>query len=384
MRVARWFDSWVQQGPFTRRDVAIYRILFALIMLFDAPHLRTLATYPDSLYNPPPGPFMLLHGFPPEPVLIAIEIVMFVLLTATLFGLYTTFSSIALTVVLIVGYGLNFSVGHIDHLIALAIVPAIMAFARWGDTLSIDALRRERSTGTRHASHRTTPPTQSTKPEQPQWPLRFLALAIGVAFCTAVVPKLLGGWLSMSTQATYGYQVQRDFVDSGFHQVSSALVNVHVAALWEALDWATVILEGSVILCVLSWRAWRIALAVLTVFHLSIGLSLGIFFAGNVIAYGAFVSWGRLRLPEVHLSPRAAATLTRGAIPIVVVTGGLLWLAADTMDSTPSFVGRSIVVAGAGFGVVYLGITAKRLLMRPRPTQAVAADEDGQVRTGQQ
>jgi hypothetical protein len=384
MRLARWFDSWVQRGPFTRRDVALYRIIFALVMLFYAPHLRSLATYPDSLYNPPLGPFMLLQGFPPEPVLIAIEIVMFALLTATLFGLYTTFSSIALTVVLIVGYGLNFSVGHIDHLIVLAIVPAVMAFARWGDTLSIDALRRQRSTGTTHAAHPATPASQPKNLEQPQWPLRFLALAIGVAFCTAMVPKLLGGWLGTSTQATYGYQVQRDFDDSGFHQVSSVLVNVHVPALWETLDWATVILEGGIILCVLSWRAWRIALAVLTVFHLSIGLSLGIFFAGNVIAYGAFVSWGRLRLPAARLSPRAAAILARGAIPIVVVTGGLLWLAADTMDSTPSFVARSIVVAGAGFGVVYLGISATRLLTRPKPSQAIAAEGDGHVRTGRQ
>jgi hypothetical protein len=84
------------------------------------------------------------------------------------------------------------------------------------------------------------------------------------------------------------------------------------------------------------------------------------------------------------LSRRAAAILARGAIPIVVVTGGLLWLAADTMDSTPSFVARSIVVAGAGFGVVYLGISATRLLTRPKPSQAIAAEGDGHVRTGRQ
>jgi hypothetical protein len=387
MRVARWFDSWVQQGPFTRSDVAIYRILFALMMLVYAPHLRTLATYPDSLYNPPPGPFMLLSGFPPEPVLITIEIVMFLLLTATLVGLYTTFSSIALTVILIVGYGLTFSVGHIVHLIALAIVPAVMAFARWGDTLSIDGLRRQRATGTTRLPDRPAvpvpdaaarplpshplpaqPPTSQTLTSQPQWPLRFLALAIGVAFCTAFVPKLLGGWLSISSQATYGFQVQRDFVDSGFHWLSSALVGIHVPALWEGLDWFTLLLEGSVILCVLSWRSWRIVIAVLTLFHLSIGLSLGIFFAGNVIAYGAFVSWGRLPLPAVRLPARAEAIVARGAIPIVAVAGVLFWLVVDSSDSTPSVIARSIVAAGAVTGLAYLARQALRPFTRTAST----------------
>jgi hypothetical protein len=363
MRAFRWFDAWVLRGPFVARDVAVYRIVFGVLVLLFAPRFTELAAYPNSLFDPPPGPFGLLTGFPPEGVLIAIEILMYVLMAATLLGLYTTFSSISLSVVLVGVSGLSYCLGKVDHLMVLAIVPAVMAFAGWGDTLSIDALRNHRVPDeTRPAG--STPPMVPKQRGQPQWPLRFLALAIGVAFSTAVVPKVLGGWLSVSSRATYGYQVQRDYVGLGSNWLSSTLVNVHVPAIWEALDWVTVLLEGSIVLCAFSWRAWRIAIAVLTLFHLSIGLSLNIFFAGNVIAYGAFVSWSRIPLPTVRLSTRTNGFIVRGAVPLVLLLGALLWLLSTATSSVPRAVPVGIVIAGAALGLGYLSALALRLLRR--------------------
>ncbi len=355
MKLAAWFDGWVRQGPFTPRDLGLYRILFALLLEFYVPNLRALQAYPDSLYDPPPGPFELLHGFPADPVLGAVEIVTLILITSTLFGLYTRISSIGLSLALAVGYGLTFSVGKLDHVMVLIIVPAVLSFARWGDHFSIDALKRRRVDGRLDRSGDAARDLARSPAGQPQWPLRFLALSIGVAFCTAAVPKLAHGWLSFAGQATYGYQVQRDVVRGSPGWISAMLVDLHVPMFWEALDWGTVLIECSVVLCVLSWRSWRIALAVLSIFHLSIALSLGIYFTANVLAYGAFVSWGMVRTPAIRLSPRARGLLIRVAPALVLAGAGVLWLLADAVASVRWMAGIVIVFAAAGVGVCYLG-----------------------------
>jgi hypothetical protein len=103
---------------------------------------------------------------------------------------------------------------------------------------------------------------------------------------------------------------------------------------------------------------------VLTLFHLSIGLSLNIFFAGNVIAYGAFVSWSRIPLPTVRLSTRTNGFIVRGAVPLVLLLGALLWLLSTATSSVPRAVPVGIVIAGAALGLGYLSALALRLLRR--------------------
>jgi hypothetical protein len=376
MKLLQWFDSWVLKGPFTPRDLGIYRILLCLLLIPYAPKLRTLATYPDSFYDPPFGPFRLLQGFPSDFVLSVIEVLAIGLIITTLLGLYTRTSSIALSVVMILGYGFIYSVGKIDHLMVLMIVPAVMSFANWGDSFSIDALKRARPGFLRGQASVPTAESIGRK-SQPQWPLRFLAVAIGIAFCTAAGPKVTNGWLSISSQATYGYQVNQDSVKGTPGVLSAMLVDFHVPVLWETLDWITVILEWGIILCVFSWRSWRIGLAILSIFHLAIALSLGIYFIGNVLAYGAFVAWGA-RLPSWRLSARMSNGLVKAAPVLAIVVTIGLWLIGDSILSIRWLASMFIVFTGAGIGVFYLGSQAVALMKLVGRQRRPVSVSDGQ------
>ncbi|GAA1965553.1 HTTM domain-containing protein [Microbacterium deminutum] len=356
------FDSWVNTGPFSARDVGLFRIVFTLLLIPYLPRLSGLGAYPSGLLDPPAGPFAMLREFPPVPVLVVMELVIAVAVVATLCGLYTRVASILLTVMLVIAYGLVFSLGKVDHVAVMISVPAIMSFARWGDTFSLDALRRRprRGRGSATGDPTTIHPTRS----QPQWPLRFLAIAIGIAFVTAAIPKVSNGWLDFSTQASYGYQVRQNFIAESPGLLAGVLAHFPSAPLWEMLDWVTVLLELGVLVSVLSWTTWRTVLSLLTLFHLAIALSLGIFFVGNVLAYGAFVSWGRVRLPAWHLSVRTSEALARFGPAGVLIVGAIVWIAGDALWSVRLDVGVIILVAGAGTGAGYLIRLARALLRR--------------------
>jgi hypothetical protein len=44
MRAFRWFDAWVLRGPFVARDVAVYRIVFGVLVLLHAARYRKAGT----------------------------------------------------------------------------------------------------------------------------------------------------------------------------------------------------------------------------------------------------------------------------------------------------------------------------------------------------
>lgn len=364
------FDRWVQQGPFTARDLGRYRVVYCVLLFLLMPRLSWLAGYPSSFYVPPTGPFEWLNGFPPTGVLVAIEILAYLLLTATLFGVWTTASSIGLSLVLMIDFGLNFSVGKVDHSMVMVIVPLILAFARWGDHFSVDAMRRRARSG--QGGPMVTAILDDPQ-RQPQWPLRLLGFCLGAAFVSAAVPKVLGGWLSLSTQASYAYQVRSDFNSGRSSLLSELLVNTPFPPMWEALDWATVLLEGLAVLALVSWRSWRIALAVLVLFHVSVGLSLGIWFASNLVVYGAFVAWGRLQLPGWSLPERWTARASWLVGPMVALTTLALWWLGGLLSNDIEMFRMLIIAIGGIVAVGYL-LTQVAGLFRGRRTVGAAAD----------
>lgn len=362
MSVLERFDTWVQSGPFTPRDLGRYRIVYCVLLFFLVPRLSWLADYPDSFYKPPTGPFQLLSGFPPGPVLTAIELAVFAFLAGTLLGWYTTVCSIGLSIALMVDYGLAFSVGKVDHSMVMVIVPLILAFSRWGDCCSLDALRRRRAAAPSGSSGQGI--DLDDPAAQLQWPVRLLGLAIGTAFVSAALPKLMGGWLSLSTQASYAYQVRSEFASGRPSWLSDLLVQMRFPPMWEFLDWATVLLEGLAVLALLSWRSWRIVLAFLALFHVGIGLSLGIWFGSNVVAYAAFVAWGRLPLPKLHLPERWGRLTGPAAIPIVAVAAVALWWLGGLISGSIEYFRMVMIVVAAGVATWYLAMQVVTLVTR--------------------
>ncbi len=114
-------------------------------------------------------------------------------------------------------------------------------------------------------------------------------------------------------------------------------------------------------------------LAVLTLFHIGIGLSLGIFFASNVVAYAAFVSWSRLPLPTVAVSTRTRDLLTRWAIPLVLVLGALCWLIVTGISPWIEVFRAVIVFGGGAVGLGYLVFQGRDLLTWWRSRRTVEA-----------
>src|SRR6185503_7092525 len=59
-------DDWMfRSHPVDPQSLALYRVLYAGFLLFSAmPDASWLVGLPDALFDPPPGPFRLFHGFP--------------------------------------------------------------------------------------------------------------------------------------------------------------------------------------------------------------------------------------------------------------------------------------------------------------------------------
>lgn len=352
------FDSWVERGPFTPEDLGIYRIIYAVSALMIAPDIAWLGQYPDFMFRPPTGPIQFLSGFPSPAALIGLEIVRSLALVMLAFGLWTRFASFATVVMLVVTYGITYSLGKVDHTILLVLVPLVLAFADWGGRFSIDALRG----GRRPCC-------------QQQWPLRLLGLLIGWGFFTAALTKLTTGWLSFDSQAARGYFVL-GFVTQGRTEWLANWVAAHDYRLaWKLADWLTVAFELAILPALPWWRAFRTTLAVATLFHLGVCLTMNITFSHAVIAYGAFVSWGALarRIGELRICRTAVGYLDRARRPVIakiVVPLSSLALGVGTWSlmrhGAERPYGYGVVFAGAAFGMTYLALRARSVIMPRR------------------
>jgi hypothetical protein len=274
-----------------------------------------------------------------------------------LIGLFTRLASVSLSVFLLTGEGLAFSFGKIDHSILFVIVPLLGALLGWGDRLSADSLRQQSQSRSTDA--------------MPQWPLRAMALATGIAFMMAALPKIGGGWLETSSQASYAYEVQR--VERGRSEwLAHPMSTINAPVAWELLDLATVALEFGLIILVLWWPAWRVGLALATVFHLGVLLTLNIDFWMNIVAYGSFVLWSRIPAGPLRSLPAKLRQKPRlyGAIAGVAVSAFAV-LNHVSLAAT-EYLGWLVVVIGAVISLSYLARQIARLLNR-RPGNPVPA-----------
>ena len=333
-------DAWCRRGDYTVADFAWYRIIYGVIALLGLREYGTIATQPAAQFDPPPGPIMLFGSIPPRAALEALEIAVAVLVVFLIMGFKTKAVSLLLATGLMIGAGLSFSFGKIDHGIFVVLVPAVMAFSGWGGTRSVDA----------HLAARSGRPAI----EPSQWPVRLLGFMIGLSFLTAGWAKLTSGWLDPSTHAARGHFVEK-YVSAGRDDFLAPLfLRIHdVGLLWEALDWFTVALECGVVIAVLWWRALRIMVAFAALFHLGVLLMMNIQFSANTIAYGAFVRWGLVL-------PSGSGSALRLNQPMATVLGVGLGAGIYALNNTgpgdyiPSIGGTRLLFAGALVAVVFL------------------------------
>lgn len=275
------FDRWIfDTYRVSNEGLGLFRIcssLFLLIFLIPGrglTHYQYLSSLPDDFYLPPPGPMMLLDGFPPYIIFQVLYGFIIIFTLGMLVGYRTKISSILAGIFILFMQGLVYSVGKVNHEILIAFVPIIMAFTNWGNSFSIDTIRK------------------SGKKQDPEsWPLVLLSLFIGFMMFTAGFPKILGGWLDPSTHAVKAHIFRQFFVHGREAFLAGYAIQFQNDFIWEILDWVTVSFEIGFLIAV--WKAtwFRFLLVVVVFFHFSTHLLLNISFLPNFLAYAAFLNW---------------------------------------------------------------------------------------------
>lgn len=346
------FDSWVSSGPFVARDLSRYRVVFGIVMLASFPRFSWVSELTPAYYNPPPGPFQWLPGFAPFWFLTGVELLLAGCFAAMIFGVWVRAASISATVLMLIGFGSVYSTGKVSHSILFVLLPLVMSFVPWG--------ARTGSPG----DHVADPPVR-------QWPLRYLALLIGLAYLTAGTQKLLSGWLNPASQASQGHFFRQILANGRDQWMAQFFTTFDVPIFWETLDWTTILFECGIVFAILTWRSFRILLAVAALFHVSVMLMMNITFIGNVIVYAAFIPWSRLPLPA-WMSRIRLGWWAPVLVVIVAVAG---WLLSRT--GFDLYFDQTFIFVGAAVAVVYLASQALQLLALLRDRRSASAGKPG-------
>ncbi|MDZ7720690.1 MAG: HTTM domain-containing protein [Balneolaceae bacterium] len=293
------FSNWIFRSfSVTPEGLALYRIftsLFLLAFLLPSTGIYSfLGSLPQDFYNPPPGPMAIFQDFPPEIVFYILHFFLVASLISLLIGFKTKFVSLSTGVIILVLKGLFYSVGKINHDLLIAVVPMVMAFSGWGKTYSVDAFLNSK---------------KIVDNKVQSWPVVLLAFMIGFMMFTAGFPKILGGWLDVGTQATYGHYFKQFFLNGRQDLLAEYAIYVENKIAWELLDYGTVLFEAGFLLAILHPKTTRIFVCFAVIFHFSTMMLLNIAFLPNFLAYAAFLNWSAIhnKIKEKFPSQRYAS-----------------------------------------------------------------------------
>lgn len=352
-----WWDWWMFDAySATPEGLGLYRISYALfVLLFFLPGHAEFASFsfvsslPDLFFHPPPGPMQLVPGFPSPVFVEVLHFLLIVSLTAVLVGFYTRTASVATTLLFLVGYGFSYSVGKINHNMLFILLPAGMALSNWGAAYSFDA-RASR------ASRRVS-----------AWPIALVVLATGFAMFTAGLPKILGGWLDPTTQATQGRLVRQFFVHGRQDLLAPLAVALDTLALWEPADVATVVFEVGFLAAILHPFTTRLFAAGAILFHTGVLLVLNISFSFNFIVYAAVMPWPQIAAKGQWLSSLAPRLRLPawGRGSLVLAVAGLLYTAGSPalwLNDLGAFASGLTVTDLIVFGLAWIGLLTSALV----------------------
>lgn len=258
------------------RFLAVLRIAYGAWILLFPVDILWIGGIADEFFRPRPGPFSVLDQAPPMGVLIAISVIRAILAVVLILGIYTLPVSLVLAACMIVVSGISYSFSKVDHFILFELVPVFLAFAGWGARWSLDSWRTRRR-------GRADAPSRGM-------PVLLFALTIGWAMLSAAVPKVMGGWLEPSRQATRGYIARDAAIDDKLGPLGPWLLTFDFDPFWKAMDYATIAAEGALILFVLTPLIYRLWLVLLIAFHVGVYLTLGISFLDYSLVYAVFFS----------------------------------------------------------------------------------------------
>jgi hypothetical protein len=282
-RVARWLARF-NETPQTLACVRIVYAAFALFLLEPGKRFAAVAGLPSGLFLPPPGPArwvadaLGLTGFPSLEFFQILDTGLTAALLLLLVGYRTRWVSWGVTLLLLVGSGLFYSSGKINHDLLFSLLPAALAGSGWGNCYSLDTFEGR------------------SEPHRP-WLLALVAALLGFAMFSAGVQKL--EWLHPARVAAQGHLLRHVAVYGRSDGLGPwALAHVPAAA-WKLADIAVVVFEVGFLPAAFALRSVRRWVLLALVFHTWVVLTLNISFWQNYAVYAAFVPWsGVLKLGE--------------------------------------------------------------------------------------
>ena len=350
------FESFV----LSPKSMGLYRICYALFLLiFGVPNFIWISKYPAVFYNPP---LVSLHtffsSFPSYWFLFAISLGTCVLTLLLLFGYKTRLTSILLAVFIFTGKSFAYSFGKIDHDFLIWIIPLIMSFSNWGAAYSLDAKLN-----------------QQQDKEVQSWPVVLLALVLCLAMFSAGLPKLLEGWLDVSTHAVRGHFLREYYLNERQELLAPLFLNLNFPLIWEFFDYSGVFLEIAFLFAIIRPNIFRFFVLSAILFHVFNYLMLNIAFTINFILYLLFIDWdlviGKLKKGGTLLTVERAINIksllgvgvvyTSFYVIYLLTSEGasfvvspLVFVLKDLLNFSDMAIGGIVIFSGLGFAVFHL------------------------------
>jgi hypothetical protein len=270
------FSAWLEEYNLSPEQLALVRIAISGSYLLFAGmyHFEWMAEFPPVFFHPYPSLATLFHQFPSLYVLHILNFSIPFFAVMLLAGYKTELAAYGFVISYIICFSFAWAFGQINSTFLVPVFTLLMAPSGWGRKYSIDAyLNKGSEPDTRNKSF---------------W-VNYLAMFIAFAYFTSGFVKIAGGWLSLSSQATYGYLVDNYYVTQRTAILAPYLISLHSKLFWEAGDYFTAIIEVSALLLLLYPRHFRLSLFCIATFHVFVFLSLNISFGYYPLLLTAFI-----------------------------------------------------------------------------------------------
>ncbi|MFP6906779.1 MAG: HTTM domain-containing protein [Verrucomicrobiota bacterium] len=282
-RLTRILDRWIfERWSMSHEQLAAYRICYAGFMLFivGVHRYAWLERMHDGFFHPPHPSIASLafSGFPPGGVFDVVEGLIILSLFGILFGYRTRLFSILFTLAMVFGNSFAYSLGKINHDFIVQVVPLVMAFSSWGEAWSLDARKRRSAPGGRGVT----------------WPVTLMSVVMGLAYFSAGLPKLLGGWLHLDSMAVRGKLFTLYHVQGRQDYLAPFFIKIDQQWFWEFMDWFTVAWELGFIIAIFNPRVFRCFVGITVVFTLMVLLMLNVW---AIILYPLFLLFAMPLIP---------------------------------------------------------------------------------------
>ena len=270
------FSTWLEDYNLSPEQLALVRIAISGSFLLFAGmyHFEWLAEFPPVFFHPYPSLAGLFHHFPPLIILHIFNFSIPLFAVMMLAGYKTEFASYGFVISFFVCYSFAWAFGQINSTFLVPVFTLLMAPSGWGNKYSMDAYLNRNETKERKV--------------KTYW-VNYLAMFIAFAYFTSGFIKIAGGWLFLSSQATYGYLVDNYYVTQRTAILAPYLIHLHSKLFWEVGDYFTAIAEVSPLLGLLYPRYFRFSLVCIATFHIFVWLGLNISFGYYPLLLTVFI-----------------------------------------------------------------------------------------------